>query len=187
MGSHNQIVLLRGINLGASNRVPMGALRGALNAAGFGGAEGVRTYVQSGNLAVRSDLGGDALARAIETLVSERFGVGAAAVARSAEQLQQLVDGNPFPGPAAESPKQYQVSFLSEQLGAAGLAQIAGRAATGETVAASGSGLEVYAWHPGGIHVSRLAAQLSERKLGVRTATARNWTTVLACLQLLEA
>src|SRR5436189_30724 len=46
------IVLLRGINLGSRNRVSMPELRAVLTDAGF---EDVRTYLQSGNVALTSD------------------------------------------------------------------------------------------------------------------------------------
>src|SRR5438874_2199529 len=46
-----QIVLLRGINLGSTNRIAMPALREALAEAGF---DDVRTYLQSGNVVLPS-------------------------------------------------------------------------------------------------------------------------------------
>jgi uncharacterized protein (DUF1697 family) len=47
-----QIVLLRGINVGARNRIAMPALRDALADAGF---DGVQTYVQSGNVVLADE------------------------------------------------------------------------------------------------------------------------------------
>ncbi len=184
-----QIVLLRRINLGATNRVPMAGLRESLAGAGFEGPGGgpVRTYVQSGNIAVQSVLEPSQLAGTVAALVAEEFGVVAPTVARSAAELRRLIELNPFPERADENPKTFQVSFLSDAISKAGREHIARRVALGEEVAVSESGLEVYAWHPGGIHTSKLASQLGEKKLGVDVATARNWSTVLACLQLLEA
>jgi uncharacterized protein (DUF1697 family) len=46
------IVLLRGVNLVRTNRIAMGELRTALQAAGFGD---VQTYLQSGNIVLSSD------------------------------------------------------------------------------------------------------------------------------------
>ena len=45
------IVLLRGINIGARNRIAMGKLREALEEAGF---KEVRTHLQSGNVVLAS-------------------------------------------------------------------------------------------------------------------------------------
>src|SRR5205823_1198229 len=47
-----QIVLLRGINIGSRNRVPMAKLREALEEAGFGD---VLTHLQSGNVVLSSN------------------------------------------------------------------------------------------------------------------------------------
>jgi uncharacterized protein (DUF1697 family) len=182
-------VLLRGVNLGATNRVPMARLREALAAAGFDGpgGGGVKTYLQSGNIVLESRLAADALASAVGSLVAEQFDVTAPTVARSATGLRELVNGNPFPEHAAENPKYFQVSFLSEPIGDRGHELIAERIEMGDDVAVAASAMEVYAWHPKGIHASKLAGQLSDKKLGVAVATARNWSTVLACLQLLDS
>ncbi len=53
------IVLLRGINLGPNNRIAMPELRALLTGAGF---EGVRTYVQSGNIVLDGDDSAQAVA-----------------------------------------------------------------------------------------------------------------------------
>lgn len=178
-------ILLRGINLGATNRVPMPALREALTEAGL---RDVATHVQSGNIVAEPDgaaASQDQLAALVERLVADRFGVGSPAIVRSAAELRAVVERNPFVEPAAEHPKQYQVSFCSAPLAAPALAQLSALRAEGAAVAASDSGREVYAWHQGGIHRSRLATAISDRRLGV-TATARNWTTVTTLLQLAE-
>ena len=166
----------------------MAGLREALAAAGLTGPDGgaVKTYLQSGNVVLESSLEADALADAVRSLVAEQFDVTAPTVARSAAALRELVNGNPFPEHAAENPKYLQVSFLSEPISDGGRELVAQRTEMGEDVAVADSALEVYAWHPKGIHESKLAAQLSDKKLGVRVATARNWSTVLACLELLE-
>jgi uncharacterized protein (DUF1697 family) len=183
------IVLLRGINLGATNRVPMPALRDALAAEGFTGPGGgaVTTYLQSGNVALESSMAAAKVAGAVEALVADRFGVSSPALARSATALRALIDENPFPGRAEENPKRYQVSFLSNTISDEGRALVAERSELGETVAVATSGREVYAWHPDGVHTSRLATLLCDKKLGVTAVTARNWTTVCKCLELLEA
>src|SRR5438093_552712 len=51
-GAMRQIVLLRGVNIGARNRIAMPKLRETLQAAGFAD---VATYLQSGNVVLTSD------------------------------------------------------------------------------------------------------------------------------------
>ena len=85
-----QILLLRGINVGAHNRIPMPSLRERLTAAGFAD---VRTYVQSGNVLLSSDASPEELARACEREISAEYGLSINVVARTRDELaEQAVD-----------------------------------------------------------------------------------------------
>ncbi len=57
------LVLLRGINVGGRNTIPMTGLKTLLVASGF---DAVATYLQSGNVMLGSTLGAEAVARMIE-------------------------------------------------------------------------------------------------------------------------
>ena len=173
------VALLRGINIGPRNRIAMPALRDALEAAGF---EGVATYVQSGNVVVTSRAKTDAVRRKIEQVIAESFGLEIPVVVRTKAELAAVVKRNPL-GKVATEPKRYQVSFLDKKLAATTLKELEAVAAPGEQVVARGR--EVYAWHPAGVARSKLWAKLAGKGLGV-TATARNWTTVEALLELAD-
>lgn len=172
-----QIVLLRGINLGPRNRIPMPELREALEGAGFGE---VATYVQSGNVVLESPLSGAKLAREVEGLVAKRFELDVPVVVRTRAQLAKVVELNPL-GDVATDPRRYQVSFLDGLLGRDVVEKLESVAAPKERFVVTGR--EVYAWHPEGVARSKLSAMLAGRGLGV-TATARNWTTVTKLLEL---
>lgn len=171
-----QIVLLRGVNLGASNRVAMAELRGALLAAGFGA---VRTHAQSGNIVLDTDLDAGALASRVAQVLSERFGLGVPVVTRTSAELARTVAENPFAEQATTDPKRLQVTFYGEPVTEQALAALQARAAAGERVAVAGC--ELYSWHPDGIAGSKLALALTPRG---SAATARNWLTVTTLLDL---
>jgi uncharacterized protein (DUF1697 family) len=171
-----QVVLLRGVNVGGRNKLAMPALRAALEHAGM---EAVTTYVQSGNVVLDSAAKPDALARACEAVIAERFGLQIAAVARTRDELAAVVAHDPLGG-VAESEKLYQVTFCVKAPDEQALAKVAERAVEGERIVARGR--EIYAWFPHGVGRSKLAAQLGRQDLGV--ATARNWTTVTRLLAL---
>jgi len=171
------IVLLRGINLGSRNRIAMGELREALEKASF---EDVRTHLQSGNVVLTSTAKPESVARKCEQVIKERFGLEIPVVVRSRAQLAAVVKRNPLKKVATE-PKRYQVSFLSEKLPAKAVRELEAVAEPDERVVASGR--EVYAWHPRTVARSKLWAKLAGKDLGV-TATARNWATVEALLEL---
>ncbi len=175
-----QIVLLRGVNVGGRNRLPMAALREALQDAGM---REVVTYVQSGNVVLDADTAPERLATDCEALIAKRFELDIAVVVRTREELAEVLAHDPL-GDVAEQPKLYQVSFCASAPSPDAIEKVAARAVEGERVLARGR--EVYAWFPHGIARSKLATQLSRQDLGV-VATARNWTTVGRLLELAGA
>jgi uncharacterized protein (DUF1697 family) len=174
------IVLLRGINLGSRNRIAMPRLRSVLEAAGF---TGVATYVQSGNVVLTSRKTADRVAAECARLIATELGLDIEVVVRTRDELAVVVDRNPL-GDVADNPKRYQVSFLAEEPSPELVEKLAATAVGGERVVAIGR--ELYAWHPDGVARSKLWGRLAGRDLGI-TATARNWTTVTALLELADA
>ncbi|HEV2982536.1 MAG TPA: DUF1697 domain-containing protein [Solirubrobacteraceae bacterium] len=174
-----RIALLRGINLGPRNRVAMPALAQALQEQGFAP---VRTYLQSGNVVLASELREAALADAVKSAVLERFEIDIDVLVRSREEFAAVVSNNPLAAVATD-PKRFQVSFLARELDNATLERLRGLAAESERLEAQGR--ELYAWHPNGVARSKLWAGLAARTLGV-PATARNWSTVESLLALAD-
>jgi uncharacterized protein (DUF1697 family) len=144
--------------------------------------------VQSGNILLDTELADGALAEILATLIADRFKLDVPVVVRSAAELALVVAENPFPDAALVAPKLLQVTFLSSPLPDDAAERVRG-ASTGvfspdtEAISLAISRRNVYGWHPQGIHVSKLARELSDRKLGV-IATARNWTTVRTLLKM---
>jgi uncharacterized protein (DUF1697 family) len=177
-----QVIMLRGINLGPSRRVPMAELRALFGEAGYGE---VRTYVQSGNVVLDSAAKPAELAREAAALISERFGFEVPVVVRTRKELAAVVKLNPL-GDVADNPKRYQVSFLSAKPAADALKTLQAAALGDERVVAHGR--EIYAWHPDGVARSKLWNALAGKGLGPGVvATARNWTTVTTLLEMAGA
>jgi len=171
------VLLLRGINIGPRNRISMPELRAALEDAGF---KNLQTYLQSGNVVLESRAKPEAVARKVERLIEERFGLEIAVVVRSRAELAKIVKRNPL-GKVAKDPKRHQVTFLSASLASEVVERLESLPVRGEQLVVDGR--EVYAWHPRGAARSRLWTELAGKRLGV-TATSRNWTTVEALLEL---
>jgi uncharacterized protein (DUF1697 family) len=174
-----QIVLLRGVNIGARNRIAMAQLRELLTDAGFGD---VRTYVQSGNVVLSSEASPERLARKCERLIAEHLGLEVEIVARTRDELAEVVRFNPL-GKVAVNPKLYQVSFLAAEPDSGIAGKLAAARVEPEQFVVHRR--EIYAWHPDGVGRSKLWAALAGRGLGV-TATARNWTTVTKLLAIAD-
>ena len=82
------VALLRAVNLGARNKVPMPELRSLLEEAGYGD---VRTYIASGNVLLDGSSGRAALATALERIVADSFGVTTTAILRKPRELAAAV------------------------------------------------------------------------------------------------
>jgi uncharacterized protein (DUF1697 family) len=169
--------LLRGVNLGAHNRVRMPELRALVEELG---CSDVGTYVQSGNVVFRSDRKAAELARAIERAIRDRLGLEVPVVIRSRRQLERLVARSPFGRPEANE-NTHHVTFLAAKPDPdrlRGLRRESFEPERFEVVVE-----DVYLFFPDGYGRSKLSNALLERRLGV-PATTRNWRTVAALAEL---
>ena len=171
------IALLRGVNLGSRNKVPMAGLRSVMSDIG---AEDVQTYVQSGNVVFRSALARDVLARRIGQALGARFGVDAAVVLCTKSELARIVAGNPFAADESE-PTRLHVTFLAQAPERRRMADLEGEEFEPDRFHVTRAA--VYLHTPGGYGRSKLSNTYFERKLGVR-ATTRNWRTVTTLAEL---
>jgi uncharacterized protein (DUF1697 family) len=171
-------LLIRGVNVGTRNSLPMLELRAMLTGVGCGD---VQTYVQSGNAVFATTLSTAALTAQIERALETYMGRPIATTLRTRQQLQAIVDANPF-ARVATNPSNLCVTFLSEAPAKSTVATLAAQAWTPEQVLVSG--MEIYSWHPDGQARSPLREALT--KLPLRSAvTTRNWNTVQKLLEML--
>lgn len=171
--------LLRGVNLGARNRVHMPTLRTGLTEAGF---EDVRTYVQSGNVVARSaHRSPDRVAAAVRATVRDRFDVDTPVVVRSPQQLREVLEWCPFPQDAAERPTAVHVLHLQVEPDPDGVSALLAEDWSPDGVAVRGRELVIR--YAESMHAGRLQHAAALRRLGV-DGTARNWRTLLALVEL---
>jgi uncharacterized protein (DUF1697 family) len=168
------VALLRAVNLGARNKVPMAQLRTLLEEAGYGN---VRTYIASGNVLLDGPSRRAELASALETLVADAFGVTTTAILRRPRELATVVDSHPFGADTSET----HVAFLSGRPATAAVARLEEAAATPEQAVLAGA--DLYLRLPRGVHGAGLSAARVESLLGVQ-ATLRNWRTVAKLAEL---
>ncbi len=173
------IVLLRGINVGGKNRLPMKSLASLLEDIGF---SDVRTYIQSGNVVLRSEERDPArLCNLVGKAIAKNFGFEPGVQALTAPELQSIIAANPFPDAVSE-PSSLHVSF-PRAAPAADLDAMRALATPSEKFAVTASAFYLHA--PDGIGRSRLAASV-EKLLGTE-ATGRNWRTVTRLAEMAGA
>jgi uncharacterized protein (DUF1697 family) len=182
------VALLRGVNVGGHNKLPMADLRAALTADGL---DSVRTYIQSGNIVLDSATDEvEVLAARVRSVIARGFGLDIPVIALTAADLQALADANPYP--AEPDPRRVHAIVLPHLPGSDALAAVVARQ---DAVAAKGSpdtvtviGRVAYLHTPDGFGTSELAKSLaSGRSNPLADGTARNWATVTALLAVCDA
>lgn len=171
------VALLRGINVGGKNMIPMAELKSVLSARGL---EDVVTYIQSGNVVFRSTGAGRAVAAGIEQQIAESFGITVAVLMRTPAELAEIAESNPFLGGEADHSRLHVV-FLASTPTAKATAQLDPERSPPDEFSVRGR--EIYLHLPNGAARSKLTIDYFERRLEV-AATARNWKTLLKLLEL---
>ena len=176
--SRTYVALLRGINVGGRNRLPMDELACMFEDAG---CACVRTYIQSGNVVfVASPSLVPGAREAVAAAVSARVGADISVVLRSVDELACAVKANPFPGESQRT-SILHVGFLAGRPSPDRVSSIdADRSPPDELVV---RGREIYMRLPNGMARTRLTTGYVERALATRV-TFRNWRTVLNLLKM---
>ncbi len=172
------VALLRGINVGGKTTLSMAKLRDAAEELGY---VDVATYIQSGNLLIRTTDPAAKVERELASAIARLGGVQPAVMVRTRAQLAKVVDANPFIR-RGEDPSTCHVTFAAKavkpQLARLDLASYAPE----EAIA---SGKELYLFLPAGIGRSKLAGDLAKDKTAV--GTTRSWRTATKLLEMADA
>jgi uncharacterized protein (DUF1697 family) len=189
-GVPTHVALLRGINVGGSNKVAMADLRDVVASLGH---TGVSTYIQSGNVlfTARGGAGQDsaALAADLEQAIEQAFGLRLRVIVLSRAELAQVMDDNPYR--AEPNPKYVHAMFFPAEPGQEMRESIAAAerqaAEKGGHDEATVVGRTLFLHTPDGYGRSELAVRLARSGGAGAVGTARNWATVTKLLALCDA
>ena len=168
------LALLRGINVGGKNVLPMAALRDALVHAGYGG---VATYIQSGNVVLSSSTALKSLD--IANVITVKFGIDIAVMIRTEREIEATLANNPF---AAAAPKTVHVGFLSDPVHSDALEDFDGDSFNPDRFAVHPR--EIYFELPNGMGNAKLVPALQRRIKN--PMTVRNLQTVQKLAEMLH-
>jgi uncharacterized protein (DUF1697 family) len=173
------LALLRGINVGGKNKLPMKELAELFVKAGCGE---VRTFIQSGNVifSADSDLA-PSLPGALTAGIAERFGLKVPVLLRTTGQLAQVVHNNPFIEEGADQ-NTLHVVFLADQPTAERIEKLDPNRSPPDLYVVHGQ--EIYLRLPNGVGNSKLTNAYFDGKLAT-ISTGRNWRTVTTLLGLM--
>jgi uncharacterized protein (DUF1697 family) len=176
------VALLRGINVGGNNPIPMAGLKACFEENGFGD---VRTYIQSGNVVFSSPLSNQGeLTRRVERMIRTTFAhYDASVVLRSRSQMRAIVDRAPKGFGTEPSKYRNDVIFLKPPL-------------TANTALKSVSLKEGVdrGWAANGVlYFSRLTIRATQSRLNrvvslpiYQQMTIRNWNTTTKLAELVD-
>ena len=181
MSDQRYVALIRGINVGGRNPVPMAALRDAFTEHGF---TDVSTYIQSGNVLFSSTTPPRTVEGEVEAMLERHVGSALVVAVRSEKQFRSIVAG--APEGFGEQPDTYHsdVLFLRSPL----------TATTAMGIVELREGVD-HAWPgTGAVYFQRLSARRTASRMGRLTRhpeyqlmTIRSWSTVTKLLSLLDA
>lgn len=174
------VALLRGINLGARNKVPMKELRALFEDLGH---EDVKTYLQSGNVIFKAGPGAATAGEGIERALVDTFGFDVSVMLRTRKEMAAIAAANPFPTEGV-APTSLHVLFLARRPAAAAVRALDPDRSPPDEFAVKGR--EIYLSYPNGAGRSKLSLDYFEKKLAIR-GTARNWNTVTKVLDLMNS
>jgi uncharacterized protein (DUF1697 family) len=176
--SDRQVSLLRGINVGGNNRIPMAGLRRLYEGLG---ATDVTTHLQSGNVVFGHAMSPDRFSTKVEEAIENQLGLHIRVLGRDRPQMARIAADPVFP---TADPAHYIVLFLSGTPAAAGVRSLIEAAGPDERLEAVGD--ELHIDYGQGVGRSKLTAPLLDRLLGV-VGTGRNWRTVSRLAKLVDA
>lgn len=180
MAAKRYVALLRGINVGGRNKVPMADLRAAFEAGGY---RDVSTYIASGNVLFSADASRETLEDEIEPLLEQHLGIPLVVVVRSHQQVRNVVRN--APDGFGDQPDRYHSDavFLKHPLTSRQAMRVV-ELRDGVDQAWAGNGV---------LYFARLSERRSQSKMSkiagtpeYQLMTIRSWTTTTKLLALLD-
>ena len=173
------VALLRGINVGGKNLLPMKDLAVLCADAG---CLNVRTYIQSGNVLFQaSPAKAQTLAGLIAKGIADRFGYRTPVLLRTVEELGETIRSNPFPDASEDW---LHVLFMADRADAPRAAALDPDRSPPDAFVVHGR--EIYLQCPNGVGNTRLTNAWFDSKLAT-ISTGRNWRTVVKLFELARA
>ncbi len=172
------VALLRGVNVGGKNPLPMAMLAKLVASCG---ADDVETFIQSGNAVFSAS---NALARGVERAlakaIADELGLLVAVVVRSHAELDDMVKNGPFVGETLD-PSRLHVLFLAEAPTPEDVATLDPARSPGDSFVVRGR--EVFLRLPNGAARTKLTTAYFDARLRT-TSTGRNLRTVTKLAEL---
>ena len=168
------ISILRGINVSGQKKILMKDLKLLYENLEF---TEVKTYIQSGNVVfnINQKINETTLCKKIEDAIFSKYAFEVPVIIRTAEEIHDIINNNPFLKEDAINPEKLHVTFLKEKPLTSNLKSIEPLNYLPDRFKIAGR--EIFLHCPVNYGETKLSNKFFESKLKV-SATTRNWKTV---------
>ena len=175
------ISLLRAVNLGGHNKIPMNQLRVLCESLKL---RDVQTYIQSGNVVFRTgDHDPARLAARLEKAIEREFGFHVDVIVSTCSELRDAIAKNPFAKRRDIDPRKFLVTFLAGDPDPVAREKVSAIKADPEELRIDGR--ELYIYFANGLARPKLSWMAIAKTLKT-SGTGRNWNTVVKLLEMAE-
>ena len=175
MNKATRVALLRGINVGGKNILPMARLREIAISLGY---KGVQTYIQSGNLVFESSRTVSKLTSELASAIEAEFGFAVPTIVLTGAELPDAVRKNPW---SEAEPKALHLGVLSKKPSEKQLVAVPEIDSGDDQWRCDGR--FVYFYCPNGLARTKLTSTFFERHLSAKM-TVRNWKTTQKLIEM---
>ena len=173
------VILLRGVTPTGKNKIPkMSYLVEILKEVGF---ESVSTYIQSGNIVLKTELFKEDTAELIHKTIFEKIGADLKVIVKDVEQLKLSLDDNPFDNDYDLS--RIHLVFTNDRIDSAKLKEIEDTDFGEEKFVSTNECLYMYL--PKNSGRNKLYTNYLEKKLGI-SATTRKLNVISKLVDIAE-
>ena len=175
--------MLRAINVSGQRKITMAELKTQIQSLGF---EKVKTYLQTGNIILDSDLLPDVINQRISAMICKKFSYSDIDIFIWTEkQIKALIERNPYVKKQQDF-KKLHVTFLNSKLEFSLYHALNKDAYQPDEFKYNEDQNALYIHCPNGYGRSKITNNFFEKKLKLR-ATTRNWNTVNKLLELVQS
>ncbi|MGK0190052.1 MAG: hypothetical protein ACI9R3_005872 [Verrucomicrobiales bacterium] len=174
------VALLRGINVGGKNRIPMKELAPLCAALGW---KSVETYLQTGNVIFTSTRAASTLESDLERAIVSHFDFSIPIIVRNAIDFEKCIVESPLKNQAKTDPSRVLLYLAKRPIDNDAHRNLESRSTAGECVFVYHQSLWIH--FPSGVGSSKLTSAVIDKAVG-STATGRNWNTASKIREMLS-
>ena len=170
--SRTHIALLRGINVGGRNKIPMKALKSVCEDLSW---KAIRTHLQTGNIVFSAKRSTSVLEHELSQAIKSQFGFPVPVIIRTGDEFENCVKSSPLQEEARGDPSHVLLYLTKHPILESAAEALEPRCIADEKIRIQGDALWIH--FPNGVASSKLTPTAIDKAVG-SPSTGRNWNTI---------